>query len=171
MRCSGRTTAPICCPKLTDTSDFGAVSATNKNILVKTAGTYNITFDSYSQMITINDGFDIYIKGGMNNWTHNYAEEWRMTQNAENEMLYEITVEFTAGQEFGFAQYNKGEDAPELAASGGTFLNKTKAGAAEDYRRLCPGRGVRTLRRAFREHYRVVYDAEKDTIDFYKVTE
>ena len=73
-------------------------------------------------MITINDGFDIYLKGAMNNWTHNYADEWRMTQNSENEMLYEITVEFTAGQDFGFAQYNKGEER------------------------------VRTLRRAFREH-------------------
>lgn len=157
-------------PKLADTSDFGAVSATNKNILVKTAGTYNITFDSYSQMITINDGFDIYLKGGMNNWTHNYADEWRMTQNAENEMLYEITVEFTAGQEFGFAQYNKGEDAPELAASGGTFLNKTKAGTAEDTADFVPDEGT-NFKASVSGTYRVVYDAEKDTIDFYKVTE
>ena len=110
---------------------FEAASADNNNIKVKAEGNYDISFNSYSKIITIAahidsaDKFDLYIKGeGINGWNHNFAEEYRMTLSADG-TAYEITITVTDSVEFGLEKYNKGE-----ASGYGEFLNKTTLGNA-----------------------------------------
>lgn len=92
-----------------DGNSFEPVSATNLNIKVNKEGTYNIFFDEYAKIITITDGYDIYIKGGMNGWDHKFSSQWMLSQNTNNEDLYEIVLNFDEGWELGLAKYGKGE--------------------------------------------------------------
>ncbi|UKI47508.1 MAG: hypothetical protein L6V82_06325 [Clostridiales bacterium] len=51
---------------------FSAVSKDNKNVKVGESGTYNITFNSYSKVLTIAKvGKDVFVKGTMNGWNTN----------------------------------------------------------------------------------------------------
>ncbi len=79
---------------------FSAVGDGNNNIKVLTAGVYDIAFNSYSKMLTIesaNTVDDAYIVGGMTgNWS--VQADWKMTlvDNA-----YTITKNFAVDDEFG----------------------------------------------------------------------
>lgn len=82
--------------------NFSAVGNGNNNIKILKGGVYNITFDSYAKIITIEDANavnDAYLVGSMTGaggWK--VAPEWKMT--LENG-VYTITGDFAAGNEFG----------------------------------------------------------------------
>ncbi len=75
---------------------FTLVGGGNNNIKVVTAGTYNIMFDSYAKMITIEDANsvdDAYIVGtmtGEGGWK--VSPEWKMTLGADNTYSIEVTL-------------------------------------------------------------------------------
>ena len=84
-------------------TDFEAVGGGN-NIKVLTAGTYNITFDSYAKIMTIesaNAVNDAYIVGSMTGeggWK--VSEDWKMTLDAATN-TYTITATFAENDAFG----------------------------------------------------------------------
>ncbi len=81
---------------------FSAVGDGNNNIKVLTEGTYNITFNSYSKIILIEDANqvnDVYIVGSMTGeggWK--VADSYKMTLSGNS---YSITVTLAANDEFG----------------------------------------------------------------------
>lgn len=85
-------------------TDFEAVGGGNNNIKVLTAGTYNITFDSYAKIMTIesaNAVNDAYIVGSMTGeggWK--VSEDWKMTLDAATN-TYTITATFAENDAFG----------------------------------------------------------------------
>ncbi len=96
---------------------FAAVGGGNNNIKVLTAGSYDITFDSYAKMITMvehiesADNLDIYIKGSnINSWSHGWSADYLFTIS-EDETQYEyiLTVEEGKAVEFGCEKHPKGE--------------------------------------------------------------
>lgn len=84
--------------------NFEAVGGGNNNIKVKTAGTYNITFNSYAKIITVEDVnalSDAYIVGSMTGeggWKVDAA--WKMTYD-EATATYSITKNFAVDDAFG----------------------------------------------------------------------
>lgn len=103
----------------------------NNNIKPLVSGTYKISFDSYSKIITITldeVGYDIYIKGsGINGWAANFSDDWKFTQSTTNKNLYEFSITLEGTEEFGFELHDEG------ATTGyGTFLNKNSFGEAEN---------------------------------------
>ncbi len=84
--------------------NFSAVGGNNNNIKVKVAGTYNITFDSYAKIITIEDVNavnDAYIVGSMTGdggWKVDAA--WKMTFDKATK-TYSITKDFAVDDGFG----------------------------------------------------------------------
>ena len=88
---------------------FGAASKDNHNIKVGESGTYNVTFDAYSQTVTIaKDGKDIYLNGTPNSWKHNFSADYKFAVTADKE-VYELTITLAENDEFGLAVYNLGE--------------------------------------------------------------
>lgn len=96
---------------------FAAVGGGNNNIKVLTAGSYDITFDSYAKMITMvehiesADNLDIYIKGSnINSQSHGWSADYLFTIS-EDETQYEyiLTVEEGKAVEFGCEKHPKGE--------------------------------------------------------------
>lgn len=148
------------------TDNFEAVSATNLNIKVKVAGTYTISFDSYSGVISISEGIDLYIKGSINGWKHDYKDEHRFVRSETDKDLYELTVTFAAGDEFGFAMYDKGS---KVEGDNGAFLNISKAGTATDTASFVPEEGTKNYKATVAGTYKIVYNIATDTIDFFKV--
>lgn len=150
---------------------FSAASDTNNNILVLTEGVYDITFDSYSKVITITaytdsaDTLDIYIKGsGVNGWNHNWSTEYLMTLT-EDEMRYEITVTFTANDDFGFELHPQGE-----TTGYGTYIGASAMGTSGDANAVfTPASGTNFVCSAAGT-YRIVYHIAAGTMDFYKAT-
>ncbi|MCH5155651.1 MAG: InlB B-repeat-containing protein [Clostridiales bacterium] len=151
------------------------------NIKVVTAGTYDVTFDSYSKMIKITihndspDIYDIYLKGaGLTNsagtqsptdWNHGFAEEWRMVLNSD-ETAYEITVTITAGDgnRFGLALYDKG------ATSGnGSYIGVSALGTDGDANDKFGTSGDFTCTTTGK--YKIVYTIATGKVDIYTVTE
>ncbi len=149
---------------------FSAASATNNNILVLTEGVYDVSFDSYSKIITITahtdsaDTLDIYIKGsGVNGWDHGWSEDYRM-KLSEDETSYEITITFTADDDFGFELHPKG------ATEGyGTYLGASCMGTSGDANAVfTPESGTNFVCSAAGT-YKIVYNIANETMDFYTV--
>lgn len=149
---------------------FSAASDTNNNILVLTEGVYDITFDSYSKMITITaytesaDTLDIYIKGsGVNGWNHNWSEDYLMAL-AEDEENYEITITFTANDDFGFELHPQGE-----TTGYGTYIGASAMGTSGDANAIfTPASGTNFVC-SVAGTYRIVYNIAAGTMDFYTV--
>ena len=150
---------------------FSAASETNNNILVLTEGVYDISFDSYSKIITITaytdsaDTLDIYIKGsGVNGWNHNWSEDYLMALS-EDEENYEITITFTAKDDFGFELHPQGE-----TTGYGTYIGASAMGTSGDANSVfTPASGTNFVC-SVAGTYRIVYNIETETIDFYAVT-
>lgn len=85
---------------------FAVVGGGNNNIKVLTEGVYNVTFDSYSKIITFeavgveNDG---YIVGAMTGTGWEAEEEWKMTLT---DGVYTITKDFAVDDQFGIKIMN-----------------------------------------------------------------
>lgn len=160
---------------------FEQMSATNKNIKVKTAGTYDITFDSYSKIITVvkhvdvdpADTLDIYVKGvnftngagTAGTWNPNFAAEWRMTLGADK-TTYEITLNLTATSDLGFAKFDKG------ATSGyGEFLGATALGTDGGANSVVKPESGNNLKCSTEGTYRFVYTIATGKLDVYAVAQ
>ena len=147
--------------------NFEMVSKDNENIKVKKAGTYTISFNSYSKTITIvdpnADPFDIYVKGGMNGWKHNFDADFRLTRSTTDGNVYEGTFEITKDCEFGLEKYSGG------AMSGGTFVGKDNIGTAGDANEKFVANG-NNIKCTEEGTYKVVYNVTDNKVDFYAVT-
>lgn len=143
---------------------FEAMSAANRNIKVKKAGTYKITFDSYSKRLTVvkeGGGYDIYIKGSMQQgWNHGFADEYRFVKGA-TEGTYELTIEIDKDTEFGFAKYDE-----DIIAGNGTFIGKSNVGTAGDANADFDLTGS-NIKASKDGTYKIVYTVATDKIDFY----
>lgn len=143
---------------------FSAVSKDNKNVKVGESGTYNITFNSYSKVLTIAKvGKDVFVKGTMNGWVHEFKDEFKMTANSENKNVYEITLTFEKDVEFGLDVYNIG------AQEGGLWVGKDKLGTDGDANAIFTVEGKGNICCSEAGEYRVVYNYKTDKIDIYKV--
>lgn len=145
---------------------FSKVSDTNNNIKVLKEGSYDITFDAYSQIISVSEhveevSYDIYIKGGMNSWNFGFKEEWKLTKNTENSSLYEISLDFEKDWEVGLALFNEGE-----TTGYGTWIGLEKLGTSGDANdKFAVASGNLKCNTAGK--YKVVYNIETEKIDFY----
>lgn len=143
------------------------------NVKVKTAGTYDITFDSYSQMITIvehtdsADTLDIYIKGtNINNWTHGWSADYRFKLSKDKTKYeYKLTVEDGKEVKFGMEKHPKGEttgygDYLAVAALGtdGDANDNFKPASGSDL--ICSTAGT----------YKIVYTIATGKVDIYADT-
>lgn len=143
---------------------FSAASKTNLNVKVGESGTYNITFNSYSKVLTIAKvGKDVFVKGTMNGWKHEFKDEFKMTANSENKDVYEITLTFEKDVEFGLDAYNIG------AKDGGLWVGKDKLGTDGDANAIFTVEGKGNICCSEAGEYRVVYNYKTDKIDIYKV--
>ena len=155
---------------------FGAAnpSSGNYNFTVLISSTYTITFDSYSRIVTIEDvdlGYDYYINGSMqgSSWPVSFDAMYKFTQSEDNENIYELVFTFNDVYEFGFKAYPAGttdttdnSDWIGLSAMGtqGTANSLfTSEQSSSNFVSTTPGT------------YRIVYNAEAGTIDFYLTTE
>lgn len=90
-------------------TDFEAVGGGNNNIKVLTAGTYNITFNSYAKIMTIesvnavNDAYIVGTMTGENGWK--VLDDWKMTLDAATN-TYTITATFAVDDAFGVRVMN-----------------------------------------------------------------
>lgn len=149
---------------------FEAASETNNNIKVKTEGNYDISFDSYSKIITISahidsaDKFDLWVKGDtLNGWDAKFDPQYRMTLSADGKS-YEFTVTVESSLEFGIAKYDKGSQ-----EGYGDYIGLSALGTAGDANELFnPGSGS-NFKCTTAGTYKIVYNIESGTIDFYTV--
>lgn len=143
---------------------FSAVSKNSKNVKVGESGTYNITFNSYSKVLTIaKAGKDVFVKGTMNGWAHEFKDEFKMTANSENKEVYEITLTFAKDAEFGLDAYNIG------ARDGGLWVGKDKLGTTGDANAIFTVEGKSNICCSEAGEYRVTYNYKTGIIDIYKV--
>lgn len=147
-------------------SAFEAASDTNNNIKVKTEGVYDISFDSYSKVITIksaNAGFDIYIKGGMNGWDHAFDAQYKLTKSETKANVYEITLTFEKDWQLGLAKYDEG-----ATTGNGEWIGLDNLGTSGDANdKFAVTSGNLTCNTA--GTYRVTYNTETGKLDFYAV--
>lgn len=149
---------------LVGSAGFSAVSKNSKNIKVGESGTYNITFNSYSKVLTIAKvGKDVFVKGTMNGWNHEFKDEFKMTANSENKNVYEITLTFEKDVEFGLDAYNIG------AHEGGLWVGKDKLGTDGDANAIFTVEGKGNLCCSKAGKYRIAYNYKTNKIDIYKV--
>ncbi len=144
-----------------------APQGNNYNFKVVTAGTYNITIDSYSKIVNIKSadaGYDIYIKGGMNSWNHAFNAQYKLTKSSENANVYEITLAFEANWELGLAKYDEGANSGNGEWIGLANLG-TSGDANEQFRQESGNLKCKTA-----GTYKVTYNLETGKIDFYAVT-
>ncbi len=149
---------------------FEAASADNNNIKVKTEGSYDITFDSYSKIITIAahidsaDKFDLWLKGDtLNGWDAKFDPQYRMTISADGK-TYEYTLTIEDSLEFGIVKYNKGSQ-----EGYGDYIGLSALGTAGDANAAFnPGSGS-NFKCTTAGTYKVVYTIESGTVDFYEV--
>lgn len=146
---------------------FTKVSDTNNNIKVTKEALYDITFDPYSQIITATEHvqiktYDVYIKGGMNGWKFNFLDEWKLKNSPSNLNLYEITLAFEENWELGIVVYNVGE-----TEGYGTWVGRENLGTSGDANdKFATSSG--NLKCNTAGTYKVTYNAETKTIDFYQ---
>lgn len=152
-----------------DFYDTDNATYTEETKEVYNIGTYDkITFvrngDTVGEPVVATE-VDCYIKGGMNEWEHNFSNDWKLKQNENNKNLYEITLAFEEGWEVGLAQYNVGD-----TEGFGNWVGRDNIGTAGDANAsFNPGSG--NLKCSVAGTYRVVYNVSENTIDFYAVTE
>lgn len=140
------------------------------NIKVATAGIYNITFNSYSKMITIeaaNANKDIYISGsmeGQTGWNPNYETKWKFTQTADKD-VYELTVTLAADVQFGLRIFPEGavkDDGQKHdwvgVAAGGTEGVTASFTSANAYNFQCTVAGT----------YKLSYNAKTGVLNIYQ---
>ena len=140
------------------------VTTSNYNIAVLADGTYNITFDPYSKLITIEDANAqtvVYLNGTINSWSHSFSETYRFTRNEETGN-YEFTYTFAEGDQFGLVVN------PTEAAPSQTWVGVGAMGTSGDANATFAGTSNFTCSVA--GTYRVVYDADAGTVDIYAVT-
>lgn len=89
-------------------------STGNYNFKVLSEGTYNITFDSYSKIVTIEDAnavYDIYLSGSVaaqSGWNPNFEAQFKFTQSESDKDVYELTYTFAVDEQFGLRIYPEG---------------------------------------------------------------
>ena len=140
------------------------VTTSNYNIAVLTDGTYNITFDPYSKLITIEDANAqtvVYLNGTINEWSHSFSETYRFTFNEETGN-YEFTYTFAEGDQFGLVVN------PTEAAPSQTWVGVGAMGTSGDANATFAGTSNFTC--SIAGTYRVVYNADAGTVDIYAVT-
>lgn len=155
-------------------SAFEVASDTNNNIKVKTTGAYDITFDSYSKIITITehidsaDTLDIYIKGqNINGWSHGWSEDYLFTLSAdETKYEYTLTVEEDKAVSFGFEKHPKGE-----TTGYGDYLGASAIGTSGDANDKFTPESGSNFTCSTAGTYKIVYNIETGKVDFYGVTE
>ena len=146
---------------------FTKVSDTNNNIKVTKEAIYDITFDPYSQIITAQEHkeiktYDVYIKGGMNSWKFDFLDQWKLKNSPSNLNLYEITLAFEENWELGIVVYNVGE-----TEGYGTWVGRENLGTSGDANdKFAVDSG--NLKCNTAGTYKVTYNAETKTIDFYQ---
>ena len=145
--------------------------AGNYNFKVLIASIYTITFDSYSKIVTIEDtalGYDIYINGNMqgSSWPVSFDAQYKFTPTEANENIYELTFTFDDVYEFGFKAYPAGTTDP---SSNSDWLGLAKMGTEGTANDLFKGTSASNFMSTVPGTYRIVYNAETDTVDFYAV--
>lgn len=149
---------------------FSAVGNGNNNIKVLTAGSYDITFDSYAKMITMvehiesADNLDIYIKGAnINSWKHNFSADYVFTIS-EDETQYEyiLTVEEGKNVEFGCEKHPKGEK-----EGYGDYLGASAMGTSGDANELFTPATGSNFTCSTPGKYKIVYVIATGEINFY----
>lgn len=145
---------------------FGSIGfeVSNVNVKVTAAGTYNVTFNAYTQAITIaKAGKDVYIKGsGINDWDHKFSAEYKFTAT-EDEAVYELTIELPAEASFGLAVYNIGE-----SSGNGGWVGRDQLGTEGTANKMFGETGNLTCQTA--GTYRLTYNYKTNTLEIYTVT-
>lgn len=144
-----------------------APEGNNYNFKVVTAGTYNITIDSYSKIVNIksaNAGYDIYIKGGMNGWAHAFNAQYKLAKSSDNANIYEITLAFEENWELGLAKYDEGAN-----SGNGEWIGLNNLGTSGDANEQF-SQASGNLKCKAAGTYKVTYNLETGKIDFYAVT-
>ena len=144
---------------------FSAVGGGNNNIKVLEAGNYDITFNEYTKVMTIKKvesvTYDIFIKGGMNGWAHDFKDEYKLEMDGDT---YEITLTFEKDWEFGLVGY------PSNSYVGyGDWIGKDVLDTSGDANSIFVQEGAHNLKCAEAGTYRIVYNKTANTIDIYKV--
>ncbi|MDO4564272.1 MAG: hypothetical protein Q4C04_01505 [Clostridia bacterium] len=145
-----------------------AFEANGNNIKVLTAGSYDITINNYSKIVTIiehgdsNDIYDIYIKGaGINDWEHGFAAEYAFTMNADG-TAYEYIITVTDTIDFGMERHDQG------STSGyGTWLGTDSVGTDGDANALFLPESGSNYNCSTAGTYRIVYTVATEKVDFY----
>lgn len=153
-------------------SSFAAVSDSNANIKVLKAGTYNITFNSYSKMITFENtslGLDVYISGsmaGQTGWDPNFDAQWKFAQTTDG--VYELTLTFAEGEQFGLRTFPEGTTAEDGIQF--NWVGLDHIGTTGDANAIFNGGGSNFVC-SVAGTYKVVYNSATGLIDVYTVAE
>lgn len=153
-------------------SSFSAASDSNANIKVLKAGTYNITFNSYSKMITFENaslGLDVYISGsmaGQTSWDPAFDAQWKFAQTAEG--VYEITLTFEEGVQFGLRTFPEGTTAEDKIPH--NWVGLDHIGTEGDANAIFNS-GASNFVCSVAGTYRIVYNSTTGLIDVYNVVE
>ena len=150
---------------------FSAASATNENIKVLKAGTYNVTFNSYSKMITFENadlGLDVYISGsmeGQSGWNPNFESQWKF--EAKGDDTYEFTYTFAEGDQFGLRIFPEGTT--EADGVNYTWVGVSAMGTAGDANSTFQPASGNNFTCSVAGTYKLVYNATAGTLDIYAV--
>lgn len=147
---------------------FSAVGGGNNNIKVLAAGNYDITFNSYTKIMTIvehsDDILDIYIKGeNVNGWAHGWDAKYLFTLS-DDKLTYEYTLTVEAGKEvsMGLEKHPKGEK-----QGWGEFLGATAIGTAGDANAAFTPASGSNFTCSTAGTYKIVYTIATGKVDFY----
>lgn len=151
---------------------FAAVGGGNNNIKVVTAGSYDITFDSYAKIITMTehtesaDTLDIYIKGeNINDWKHNWSADYLMTISSdETKYEYTLTVVNEKTVNFALEKHPKGE-----TSGYGDFLGASAMGTSGDANDKFTPESGSNFSCGTAGTYKIIYDIATGNVDFYAV--
>lgn len=150
---------------------FAAASATNENIKVLKAGTYNVTFNSYSKMITFENadlGLDVYISGsmeGQSGWNPNFESQWKF--EAKGNDTYEFTYNFADGDQFGLRTFPEGTT--EADGVNYNWVGVSAMGTAGDANSIFQPASGNNFTCSVAGTYKLVYNAKAGTLDIYAV--
>ena len=148
----------------------------NYNILVTQTGTYSITFDPYSKIIS-HDKHTVYIKGSfVDGWKitdDNGAliDDYRLTETSDG--VFEITMTITAEMVADSAMWQAGLQLDTSTGNDGTFVGASSLGddAADNVNALFRPASGSNLTCTTAGTYRFVYDWESGELNIYAVTE
>jgi hypothetical protein len=151
-----------------DTTAFAAVSAGNQNIKFNVADEYIITFDAYSQTISIAKNvteIDVYIKGSFQpSWAHGFASEYKFAPTAatletadlsDDEYVLEFSLELNA--EFGIDACKLGQ-----TSGSGKWVGRANLGSLGNANSLFGTTG--NLKASVAGTYRFVYHPYQGTV-------